>query len=227
VAAFLFLFCVCYVLLISLVPFVWERYFIALSPAITSLLLLDTWTFAGRLRAAPRQLGHRAAAALLAVCFAVVVGLRAPEMRGRLYEITHRYKGPLDYIIPYLRERHPDPAALVIATNYEEPAYMYYLGSRVTVGFYGANLEEDLAVQPDVIVFRPWRQQLWALERLRRRDRYREHRFPVRSAKTNNVPGLSPESAGRGLVHLFKTQYAEGADRVTVLEREPAPSAPR
>jgi hypothetical protein len=226
-ASLLCLFCVCYVLLISLVPFVWERYFVALSPAITGLLLLDTWTFAGRLRAAPRQLGSRVAAALLASCFAVVVGVRAAELRGRIYEITHRYQGPLDSIIPYLRERHPDPAALVIATNYEEPAYMYYLGGRVTVGFYGANLKEDLAIQPDVIVFRPWKQQSWALERLRRRARYRSHSFPVRSWKTNNVPGLSPDSAGRGLVHLFETQYAEGADRVTVLERVPDPSAPR
>jgi hypothetical protein len=226
-ASLLFLFCVCYVLLISLVPFIWERYFVALSPAITGLLLLDTWTFAGRLRAAPGRLGNRLAAALLAACFAVVVGVRVPELRGRVYEITHRYMGPLDYIIPYLRERHPDPAELVIATNYEEPAYMYYLGARVTVGFYGANLEEDLAVQPDVIVFRPWKQQSWALERLRRRARYRSHSFPVRSWKTNNVPGLSPDSAGRGLVHLFETQYAEGADRVTVLERVPDPSEPR
>lgn len=226
-ASFLFVFCVCYVLLISLVPFIWERYFVALSPAITSLLLLDTWTFAGRLRAAPRQLANRVALVLVATCFAVVVGLRVPELRGRLYEITHRYKGPLDYIIPDLRERYPDPAALVIATNYEEPAYMYYLGSRVTIGFYGANLEEDLSVQPDVIVFRPWKQQHWALERLRRRDRYRSQAFPVRSAKTNNVPGLSPHSAGRGLVHLFKTQYAEAGDRVTVFERVPDPSEPR
>ncbi len=227
IASFLFLFCVCYVLLISLVPFIWERYFVALSPAITSLLLLDTWTFAGRLRAAPRQLGKRLAAALLAMCFAVGVGLRVPDLLGRLYEITNRYKGPLDYIIPYLRERHPDPAVLVIATNYEEPAYMYYLGGRVTIGYYGANLEEDLTVQPDVIVFRSWKRQRWALERLRRRARYRAHSFPVRSSETNNVPGLSPHSAGRGLVHFFETQYAEGGDRVTIFERVPGPSAPR
>ena len=44
-------------------------------------------------------------------------------------------RSPLDYVIPYLAERYPDPASLVIATNYEEPAFMFYLGSRVLVGF--------------------------------------------------------------------------------------------
>ncbi len=226
IASFLLLFCVCYVLLVSIAPFIWERYFIALTPAITTLLLLDTWTFAGRLRAAPRLRGNAAAGILVAACFAVNVGMRIPELRGRLYEITHRYQGPLDYIVPYLRERHPDPSALVIATNYEDPVYMYYLGSRVTVGFYGANLDEDLGVQPDVIVIRPWDQQRRALELLKGRARYQTRVFPIRSSRANNVPGLSPRSAGRGMTHRFATEHALAGDRVTLYERVPDPARP-
>src|SRR5262245_13551105 len=227
IASFLLLFCVCYVLLVSITPFIWERYFIALSPVINALLLLDTWTFARRLRAAPRRRWIAAAGILMAVCFVLNVGMRVPELRGRVYEITHRYKGPLDYIVPYLRERYPDPSALVIATNYEDPAYMYYLGSRVTVGFFGANLAEDLEVQPDVIVFRPWGQQRPALELLKSRARYQVRIFPVRSAKVNNLPGLSPRSAGRGLIHRFATEHAVSGDRVTLYERVPGPGEPQ
>ncbi len=225
IAGFLLLFCACYVLLVSIAPFIWERYFIALSPAITTLLLLDTWTFAGRLRAAPRLRGSAAAGILVAACFAVNVGLRVPELRGRLYEITHRYEGPLDYIVPYLRERHPDPSRLVIATNYEDPVYMYYLGCRVTIGFYGANLAEDLGLQPDVIVFRPWDNQRRILEWLKSRARYEARVFPIRSSKANNVPGLSPRSAGRGMIHRFATEHADSGDRVRLFERVPETSS--
>ena len=226
-AGFLFVFVTCYVLLVSITPFIWERYFISLSPAITAMLLLDAWTLADRLRSASQRRANASACLLAAVCFAVVAGVRVPDLRGRLHEITHRYQGPLDFIIPYLREHYPDPSKLVIATNYEDPVYMYYLGSRVTIGYYGVNLTEDLTQQPDVIVPRPWGAQRWTLELLKSRADYQARVFPIRPARANNVPGLSPRSPGR-LTHQFETQRAESGDRVTIYERAaPAPSSAR
>ena len=76
-----------------------------------------------------------------------------------------------------------DTSELVIATKYEEPVYMYYLGSRVIVGYYGASLARDLELQPDVIVPRAWPEQLDALQRLANRAAYAATRLPVRTQR--------------------------------------------
>jgi hypothetical protein len=59
----------------------------------------------------------------------------------------------------------------VIATNYEEPAFMFYLGSRVLVGFYAPDLAQDLLETPDVIVPRPWPDHMDDLRHLAARAR--------------------------------------------------------
>ena len=75
-------------------------------------------------------------------------------MAGHLYEITHQYRGPLDFVIPYIIREYKNTEDLVIATNYEEGAYIYYLGSKTILGYTGANLEEDIKLTPDIIIFR-------------------------------------------------------------------------
>ena len=111
----------------------------------------------------------------------------------------------MDYVIPYLAENYRDPTSLVIATNYEEGVYMYYLGSKVTVGFVGNNLEEDSKVQPDIIIPRMGRDNnLILLNELMSRDHYREVTFPIYDYQFNNIAELSLPIA-----HLFKTKYAQ------------------
>ena len=39
----------------------------------------------------------------------------------------------LDYTIPFIKEKYPTSDTLVIAANYEETSYMYYLKSKVVV----------------------------------------------------------------------------------------------
>lgn len=163
--------------------------------------------------------------ALGAAALAAGSALRAPELAGRVAELRRPYRGPLDYVIPYLRERYPDPSRLVIATNYEDPAFVFYLGSRVTVGFYAADLERDLQLLPDVIVARPWPDQLEVLEALASRARYAERRFPVANLRWNQTPSLSaPIGAGRG--HRFRDPVI-GVDgpELVILERIGDPAA--
>jgi hypothetical protein len=114
------------------------------------------------------------------------------------------YHGPIDFIVADLRARHARPEALVIATNYESLPLMYYLGSHVTIGFARANLEQDMAIQPDVIIRRRWPQGRRALESLARRATYDAERLPVANILYNNIPQISANPIIREL-HRFVT----------------------
>ncbi len=220
-AGFLALLVTAYAVVIAQVPFVFERYFVALSPLVSLWLLLDAFSLREVLQRGPRPLA-RALAALAALVFLVVLGLRWPELQGRLYEAAVPYRGPLDFVIPYLAERYERPEELVIATNYEGPAYMFYLGSRVTIGFYGANLDRDLEVVPDVIVPRSWPEHLEILKALSEQRPYAAREFPVTNLPWNNSPALSPR-LGRPTAHRFRTPRPEaGEPALVILERPTA-----
>jgi hypothetical protein len=217
-ASFLLVFFVTYWLMVSRSPSIWERYFVALSPVLIAMFLLDALALSRMLKSRPRTRGRITICVVVATVFLSTGWLRFPDFVGRLYEINHRYRGPLDFVIPYLKQTHENVEDLVIATNYEGPSFMYYLGSRVTVGYYGANLEEDLSIQPDIIVPRWWDRNLDTLEMLAARDRYRMRSFPIRNLMTNNVPGLSHLSPG-GLTHEFKTRLPAAGEELVILER--------
>ena len=128
-------------------------------------------------------------------------------------------------MIPYLASRYPDPSALVIATNYEEPAFMFYLGSRVTVGFYGANLPEDAGIEPDVIVPRPWPDHMELLQELAARGHYEVHRFPLANLRWNDTPSLSARVGGTP--HLFHDPVVDvDGPELFILERVSAAGGP-
>lgn len=222
VASFAMLVVVVWALVVAQAPFLFERYFVALSPLITLAALLDAFSLADLLRSGLTPFGRRfgSAVALLAtLACAAGVWVRAPEFAGRLGELRRPYRGPLDFVIPYLAERYPDPSELVIATNYEGPAYMVYLDCRVTVGFYGADLERDRTTVPDVIVPRPWPEQLEVLEELAGTAVFDETRFPVQNLPWNNNPALSPR-ADHPTAHRFATPLpVDGAPQLVILER--------
>ena len=231
-ARFLWLAALVYACAMTGIPFLFERYFVVLGPLVALALVLDlASTFdAARAAAAGARTAARAALALALVACAGVVGVRAPELAGRVAEIRTPYRGPLDYVIPYLAERHPDPASLVIATNYEEPAFMFYLGSKVLVGFYAPDLAQDLLQVPDVIVPRPWPDHMDDLQRLAARATYAPHAFPVGNLRWNNTPSLSAR-VGAKTGHLFRDpEIGVDGPELVILERvdgsAPAPDSP-
>lgn len=233
VSNFLWLLVAAYCVIVARTPFIFERYFIALSPIITLVLLLDGFTFLdlrpGRRAPTAGRLVGTLSAALVGICLSVTLAVRIPEFRGRIYEIRHQYRGPLDYVIPYLKDTYANTKDLIIATNYEEPVYMYYLASHVIVGYYGADLERDVKFQPDIIIPRRWGRNLGVLRTLAARADYKVKVFPVKSLLTNGFPGLSLRGPG-GIVHEFRTRLAEGpGDRLVILERTSRPpgSSPR
>lgn len=203
-------------------PLVWERYLIPLAPWIPLALLLDGASLVELARRAPRS-GARARGlvplTLVVGCLVVSAWVRWPEFAERLQELRTPVRGPLDFAIPHLRERYRDPSSLVIATNYEGPAFSFYLGSRVLVGYYAGNLAADVREIPDVIVKRPWPRFEGLLLEMTQRAPYAATRFPVRNTKTNSGPFLWTDTPGDAR-HLFATPFADRADQeFVILER--------
>jgi len=218
---FLTLFSIVYVLIVARTPFFYERYYVALSPVLSAVLLLDAFSLTGLVRSRSRGIRRAGvgAVAVVLVAVAAVAVIRLPELRGRVYELRHVYRGPLDHVIPHLLEHYDAPGDLVVATNYEGPSLMYYLDCRVLVGFYKANLVRDLLFRPDVIVPRPWGRAKSMLGWLASHDKWDETVFPVENLRANNVPSLSPRNQAQ-LVHRFRSpDLQDGEGGLPVLER--------
>jgi hypothetical protein len=221
-SAFLTLVLVVHVLVVSRAPFLFERYFILLSPLLATLLLLDASRAIDLLRASLRLRGSlpvRLLAGAAAACLVGSLAVRAPELRGRIAEIAAPVVGPLDVAIPYLLGRYQRPEDLVVATNYEDPAYMYYLGSRVIVRFNATRLARDREETPDVVIPRRPRHHA-ALRHFLEKADYERRSFPVYNTVTNQVPSLSPWTPGLD-VHRFATQLPRRPGQEVVIFERP------
>lgn len=223
VAGGLLAFAAGFVALGCLNPLPLERYFIVLSPALTGAFLLDAFALVEAVgeRAPARRRRAVRTAAVAAVALGALA-LRLPELpalEGRLAELRDPARGPLDFIIPYLAERYAAPEQLVIATNYEEYAYMYYLGSHVIVGLSLNNLANERDLEPDVVVpRRRWPRSLVELGPYLRRGAWSEERLPVADVHHNNVPSLSV-SRFMPAPHRFATPASDDPDEQIVVYR--------
>ncbi len=192
-----------WVVLIARTPLFFSRYLVSLSPLLCAACVLEV----GCLVALRRTRAARTATvglALVALAWVGCAAVRAPELRGRVAELREPYRGPLDHVIPYLVERYPNPAELVVATNYEDFAFMFYLRATTVFGYYSPERERDLAFVPDVIFPRPWPVNLRALEHLASQGSYVPREFPVANTRVNNLPELSPRNQAE-LVHRFRS----------------------
>ena len=167
---------------------------------------------------------------VLVLGFVFTVGVRHAELSGRMREIVAPLAGPIDFVVDDLRSRHPDPAGLVIATNYEAEPLMFYLGSRVVGRFHSARPEAIAAEQaerPDVVI--PRRSQARRLEAVQRyllAGGYVSRTLPVADVPYNTIPELY---AGRVLdrTHWFATpRPGPGAPALRLYERRARAAAP-
>jgi hypothetical protein len=200
-----------YFLAIARIPnFPFARYFIPLQPVLAAMVSLDVALVYNLISLHPSPKTKYFTVLLLIVFAGLVlanIGKNVEHLKGHVYELFHQYKGPLDHLIPFIKETYGDTDELVIATNYEETAFMYYLNSKVIIGYVGNNLEEDVQMVPDIVIFRKG----WG--NLNRKlflgflgkHRYQRVSFPVFDYKVNNIPELNfPQS---GLEHQFRTLY--------------------
>jgi hypothetical protein len=146
----------------------------------------------------------------------VVYGFNKIEwLKHHIYELFHQYKGPLDYAIPYIQANYKDTENMTIATNYEECSLMYYLGSKVIIGYVGNNLEEDMTMTPDIIIFRKkwtYTSKSEIFSPFFARARYKPVAFEVFDNAVNNIPQISGP-----IRHLFKTKMAKTEKEALVL----------
>jgi len=214
VSNFLSLFSLVYILIISRTPlsYIFERYFITLQPVLAAMVLLDIFIIFELLS----RIGALTVRSRIKKVFLFAVGIlfilngskKIELVKNYIYEISHQYRGPLDFAIPYIKSRYKNPENLVIATNYEECAYAYYLGSQVIVDSAGDNLK----MRPDIIIFR----KAWGRPGSRtlfnvffQRDKYERIPFPVFDYPVNNIPDIGAWY----FPHLFKTKIAENKDK--------------
>lgn len=193
---FLTVFFILYFVFIARIPNLpFTRYFIPLQPVLALIVIMDIailYTFLSRYESG-LMVYSRALLVIIVAGFIIFnISYNANYLKGHLYEITHQYRGPLDYVIPFIKEKYGNTGDLVIATNYEEPSYMYYLDARVVIGYVGNNLEEDIQTQPDIIVYRKLWQNFGAIfADFLQRNAYERVSFPVYDYSVNNIPELN------------------------------------
>ena len=208
-----------YFLLIAKIPNpLFSRYVVPLQPVLSLIIIFDG-------AALYRVLSpHRSRAVvfcrhlLIPVCasFVLVSILTNLEyIKGHAYELLHRYEGPLDRVIPFIKKQYPDTERLVIATNYEETSFMYYLNAKVVVGYVGNNIEKDAAAIPDLILYRRyWQNFVPTFKSFLARSRYAKVEFPVVDYPFNNIPELNWPPP---IVHQFQTLTTDDETMRTVL----------
>ncbi len=195
-------------LMVARTPFIFERYFIHLQPILVlgcCLDLLTSWELIKDRSIRFARLSYFAGIFLLTMagCFS-----QWSVWKGRLYELSHVYRGPLDEVITYIKNQYEKPEELVIATNYEECSFIFYLKSKVIIGYSRWNFEEDKLLKPDIISFRKgWRRNSGILGEMINRYKYRKITFKIFDYRVNNIPELLFE-----IKHLFQTKYAANDD---------------
>ena len=212
------LFFISFAILVCRMPIFWTRHFIVLQPILTLVIFMDSWLIWKTVSAHAKAMERL----LLQIGFGLVLisGLAIPIKRKLfisneyLFQIYYQYQGPLDFIIPFLKQHYKHPEKLVIATNYEELCYIYYLDCKVTMGYMLKNLEEDMKLQPDVIIFRKeWKHNRSYFKTLVDHGKYTPVVFPVYDNRVNNIAEIDAD-----LGHFFRTQLAiETADQTHIL----------
>ncbi|MEP6645456.1 MAG: hypothetical protein ABJC12_00085 [Saprospiraceae bacterium] len=206
-SCFLTLVFILFVFAISKIPnFIYTRYIIYMQPVLVAIILIDFFTVIrqftkGSEKMWPIKLWIPVAAFICGFFLMVLENFN--YISGHVYELTHIYKGPLDYTIPYLKEKYPQSDSLVIAANYEETSYMYYLNSKVIMGFAGNNLQQDSIKQPDVIAYRKtWGNNASIYNKFLSMAPFEPEKFPIKDNPVNNIPELNFRPAFN---HQFRT----------------------
>lgn len=213
---FLSLYFIVHILAIAKIPYptIFERYIIGLQPVLIIILLLDIFIIfeiaPGLNKSLFRRIFAPATLLLMSILFMASLTDKMGLIKGHIYELSHQYKGPLDFVVPYIQHNYKNTDNLIIATNYEECSYMYYLNSKVVIGYVGNNLEEDMKTDPDIIILRKNGAQTTKKEIFGpffERSNYVKVPFPVFDYLVNNIP----ETSGP-IRHLYRTEMAENAD---------------
>lgn len=217
IANFFSLLAIAYFFIFVRPNYLFVRYYLFLQPILALIIVLDLAIIYDFLRW-QKKIGQRSVLTVFFVSLAVIFTSHGFLIRdfitGHLYELSHQYQGPLDFAIPFIQSKFPDTKSITIATNYEEPAYMYYLDSKVIIGLVGNNLAEDKKIQPEVIIFRRGYDQFKKIfDDYLQKSKYTAYTLPVYDYHYNNLPEPG--------WHLYKTKLAEkDEEKLTIFIKE-------
>lgn len=143
-----------------------------------------------------------------------------PNVMDHVHEMIVPYRGPLDFIIPFIKDKYGRTDTLVIASDYETTSFMFYLDAKTLVGYVAMNLEEDLQHIPDVVVYRqPHLPHRRVLNEFVSKARYKAVYFPVLNTPVNNIPELNKNLP---LNHRFFTPFTHRREaQAFIAVREP------
>ncbi len=188
-----------------------ERYYIVMQPMLITAILLDGATLIRYLQCKeklePLKNHGLFLSSLLLFALVMIVPSKIQQIHNRIEDLKTPYRGVLDFAMPIIQSKYPDPSQLQIATNYEEYSYMYYLKCKTLVGFYGNNLKNDLKETPDIIIIR--KQMGFQAEYFSDyflRNEYEKMLLPVEDYPVNNIPEISSPLHHQTQTLLTQTQ---------------------
>jgi hypothetical protein len=219
VSNFLTLVFIVFVFSISRIPnFIFTRYIIYIQPLLCIIIILDFYWLLQTFSRNSKKLYNTK---MLSLCVISLLLLLYPQINnaqyisGYIHQMTEPYKGPLDYTIPYIKEKYRESDKLIIATNYEETSYMYYLKSKVIIGYTGNNLKEDIKTQPHILSYRKiWGNYGDIFKDYMQKAKYEGIAFPVYDNPVNNIPELNFLPVFK---HQFKTIHENKVEAAAVL----------
>lgn len=195
VSVFSALIFIAYLYLIARVPnFIYTRYIILLQPIIVFSIAFDALAIilSGGNGSFVFNFKTISVSLIVIVLLGVNIFSNSKYVAGHITELMNKYKGPLDYTIPAIKSKYTKTDTLVIAANYEETSYMYYLGCKVVVGFIGNNLEEDKKQTPDVLAYRkPWGNSVEEFQGYMKQTPFVREGYPVYDNPVNNIAELN------------------------------------
>ena len=220
VSAFLSLFFIISIFAIGNIPgSMYTRYIIYMQPILSAVIILDFFILLRSYSEKSTSLLNLKSLLVTTVFLVLTLFIFLSNLsviKTRVYELTHRYMGPLDYTIPYLKQQYTRTDTLVIATNYEETSYIYYLDCKTIIGFMRNNFDQDIKEQPHVIAHR----HLWGgyadiFNYFMRAAPFKRVGFPVFDSPINNLPEIN--FLDWPFKHQFKTQLPTSAKDSTYL----------
>lgn len=209
VVIFLYLFMIIYAFVTAFQPYIFDRYFFILSPFIAIVLVKLMFLIIDSGRVKSKTLLYY----LVVVLYVVSIVPKVDVISGHIYELKNVYKGPLDFSISYIQEKIPNPENLVINTNNEQTSYIYYLGSKVLLGY--DNNNNPISAPADIVI--PVNYQgskdkySEALAKLKTGSYYPVY-FAVENTPANNIPELS-----LSLRHKFITPVTDDKTKELIL----------
>jgi len=147
----------------------------------------------------------------VSVIFLLTCVTKVDIFTGRIYELTHRYYGPIDKIIMYIKENYHNPEKLSIGTNIEQTTYIYYLGSSVICD----ENTDCLKNPPDILLPRRYglvERDITRFDQYLKNAKYDPVYIPILDYPSNNIPEFS-----LSLRHLFKTPETNNKNEMVIM----------